>query len=790
MALALHDLAGDPAFLRLSSAAYVRSLAADPLLEPARVESLRREAFGTGCRARGLLSDMARGGANDALAALDTCDPAEKRLIEALRAEGAEALSRFLDEEDAATASQSSEAAAELASRGGTVPSSKTAIDRVRFASCRPAPRGVLARLAMEVLAEAREGAATQVPEGAFGPRFDAALRAFRATLRPESSFPRVFYHALPWTNQAVVISLPPDPEFDEIVSILSNSPRSPAAWGRLVELARTRAEKHPLDLRWVVAQNMKAALPVPTELLDRIRTSCTRNAAFLATARKGEKRADVQRRDIDRVLELRKDDAVGPLMTELGLAYFGNAGMDEVAREVVPTLRARCRGDRDLLLLYQSARNAKVSDLAKELRTRLEVSDDPIVRKEAILDAWREDKRPVEKFMDWVRWEGWPEHQATQLWEMALGAASNEEKHGVALQVYAEMWEAGLVDDIREGICDLNEYGSEGFREAAARRIEQGEAPAWAHFALLATTHYGGASEQPEAESVQALRDASLLRRWIWNDSLEEMPTDRRRREWQALVASLPRGAAALALREPIERMASHLVTETDASEAVALAEAWADRCGDVPLSEDERPWSYVGMHGMDAFPLAEDPRTLPRRALAAAVLDATHYSSSGIVCADAFRLYREAASQAADPLIREACLYRAAYVMVDARMNEEVLPLLLELRRHSTVAEVRSWADGSVASALAEKPGLAPRCVDTLLQDAERMPPPPPEQVLEAERSLASDDSAQREAATEALRRRGAEALPLLRALHGSADPEVRARVEALLTDLVLPR
>jgi len=110
------ELEGDPEFLRLPSSRYVLSLLCDPHFEVPRARGLRREAYASGFRSRGLLEDLARDG-EAVLDELKARDPVAALLVGALRSQGREALEAFL-ETDEADEDQIQEAIDELERRG------------------------------------------------------------------------------------------------------------------------------------------------------------------------------------------------------------------------------------------------------------------------------------------------------------------------------------------------------------------------------------------------------------------------------------------------------------------------------------------------------------------------------------------------------------------------------------------------------------------------------------------------------------------------------------------------
>ncbi len=109
-------LEADPEFRRGPAAPYLLSLLCDPHLECRTAGMLRREAYAAGFRGRGLLEDLARSG-EPVMEELAAVDDVTADLVAAIRSEGAVALRRFLDRDDA-WRDQREEAAWALRRRG------------------------------------------------------------------------------------------------------------------------------------------------------------------------------------------------------------------------------------------------------------------------------------------------------------------------------------------------------------------------------------------------------------------------------------------------------------------------------------------------------------------------------------------------------------------------------------------------------------------------------------------------------------------------------------------------
>lgn len=182
----------------------------------------------------------------------------------------------------------------------------------------------------------------------------------------------------------------------------------------------------------------------------------------------------------------------------------------------------------------------------------------------------------------------------------------------------------------------------------------------------------------------------------------------------------------------------------------------------------------------------------------------------------ADARQRLLEQAAMERQPSLRDGCLRAAAGVDLDWAFQEdgsgdEVIPrfrvrettstedreratreavgLLRDLARSGRSPYLRWYAQAHIRAVCAAAPEARGWMVGLLLGASSIPDAAARAEAGRWETALRSDDLAMREMAQESLRVRREDAIPVLRVLLESSDPEVRARALAVLEDLALP-
>lgn len=825
------DLSRDEGFRRLPSADYVLSCLYDPVIEPEQFHSLCRSAVRSGCRSRALLIDLIEEG-EPLLDELAAVDPVAARLECAKRSEGGEGLAAFLDSDDM-TEDQFEEARREHRRRRsianeGTQSASPpvSALDRFELESSR---REIAdpERIVWEVLLEAppsrwtlnslRRGAGYLppaieekalevcglVPEEPGGTFFRTRPPAAKlAQTRP--SF---------WDDWRAAASHVFETEGKEgIRRLLSGRFGRPIArWmcerkeglppEELAELVRAEGLAHPMDLGWL---QMEEQL-----LKDRQATDPRRREIAL-------KLLDVAKRDPSRAVGCLPHLVDAPEKTELSsraLAMFDGLSPAHViplvhgwsghpvdarfADVLLGWATTRCRTVEDRLALCDFLNRLRRKDEADRLEAEFLRDEDPhvVLRVLGIRRGWQRTPGAVDPFLQKARAGTWTTSQARQVWVAVCNGAAQEGREDLFVEALDEMWRIAPLDcgtGFTSGSASTLVHDNAAVNEMTARIVGKGEAP-------LSVLHLArrlgrrALAEDLIEKVKERLARVEPLSPEAWLDTLAGLPR----------VQILERLDAALRLMSGAngrQRVVAIAVC-TRLRQAGRLGDllACADLWGTTRPASDVRSWqappeASIVVRGFSRYEEATPPMcVLPKvppgvHALPPAASAAEFLVALGLTEAAGETLGRAAAG-ASDPVSREACRFEQAKLCADGDRTAEAMRTLLELRDGSTGRWLRAAAAEKVSELFRKDAHAREAFIAATLGELASIPQAPEDELRAWGARLASDEEPERERATEELRGMREAALGVLRDLRSSRDPEVRARVEDVLEQLLAP-
>ncbi len=754
----------DPGFLRLPSAAYVLSMLQDRIFDRDRLPALRRAAYLAGCRAPGLLRDMVRAG-EDA----PECDATELRLVRALRSAGVGDLVAFLDD-DEASQDQLGEALRELARRkGASSAGSASPMDSeeargllrltLQFIDARP-QAGSAARAAATLLEEPSVSNVDIIYRSrkSQAPTLHAAIERHLGPLFPAST-------GDPWTIE------------------VSDSPEGRACAARggdLVANLRASAARHPLDLRWVDWETSIQA-PGPTvprskqQVAEELAPARSRNPDFLRERLSESHNAAEATRLASEYVAARRADPPALVISDLSI------GDKEVWQLILRELAPRCRTVGDLHVFSYIAHHYGSPGLSVELDAEIMLSSDPGARYWAFQrERARADYTlPPLRSRSWAVWEGWTEEQARDIWADVASDAADAGRSDLAIEALERIWRDYPLDsDQPSGGClSIGFMGL--FREGGALRklawemLDAGHAPDGLLYYLHDPVQGDEADRRAHLRASRQLFEHRIAPRRWWIESIPEKAPG----ETLAAFRDVFGGSVGASF---VRKVRLGLEAAGRRDEALACVDEWARAYGSFRAS------SIEGLFDLQGGSLTHHPdgtaHEVPEQVFAARLLDSPDRTDESIE-----RL--AAAAEATDDVYVKVCCHLAtARRFLAAKRLSEAVPSLFFAMRRSKQHAVRVWAHGELVKChedAASRPFLAA----ILLDEFKDQPAPPREDVEEWERTLRHEDSRSREAAGAEILHLGVRAVPLLRELRLSADPEVRARAEGLLEDLARP-
>ncbi|GEM_PF-3595110 len=796
---AREKLSEDRAFLALPGAWYVVSLLFDPAFQREEAVAARKAAYAAGCRAPGLLLEMAEEG-EDVVHDLGRVDRPAARLFRALRSEGTEALLAFFDE-DEATAEQVVRAEDELLRRGGRPPSptpriapSWRLVNALHHRVKEWAPAGEVARAILEYAESPNRACLLRWRSLApfLSPGLEESL---------EEAWPRPIPHPTPtvanrikWVSQGFSNDEAGFRELSEVLraggeEALGQILRGPRGvevardyrYGPLqadlglglVSAARQIAAERPLDLRWIQVEPQLPSGATPSRSDAEVRGVL--NAAALRTpdavASEINRAADDEARKnaIDRFLELTREDTPREVLRSID-------GVCENARlttSVVERLMENSHLEGDEAALSAYAQRWGHPEVSAALDRELVQSADPHLRCRAMARCIRRDPAgfDAEGLLATPVPQGRTDQELLTLWKH-IGQGAVERKDAVALwKCFEGMW-----DDAT--LCFIYDPW---FREQVRGWVAEKVAPTWAWYLARSVVTDAGAAPIEPPPGDELARRGVYLRYWLATE--KELPAGATARSVEQVLGSCPSGRPAYETHYLVREFVRRLIRNGRRDEAIACADLWADRNGAVAPPEGVQEWNWVGILDPNARRPQPDLRDYPGGEWPRGIHAAFLLADVGLPDVAAERM--DAAIAEAAPDFAESLLLRSARLRIDAKRPSEAVPLLSRLARGSLSSVVRRSACRELV-ALASVPQARPALMQDLIERLEGLPDAPPERVEAWERRLGAEDSSVRQAASDELEAMGGTALPLLLALRRSPDLEVRARAEALLSDL----
>ncbi len=790
------ELANEPPLAGRSGVPYLQSLLMHPWIERDRARELRHAAWGAGCRAPGLIRDLARedqGFLND-LAAID---PAEARLIRALREEGTPALEAFVEEEDAARPDQVDEAQEEIARRRGDdvawSPARETRSDVLRAIEEGNEATGVRAGRLLALLRASGEAHAGGI-RGALsslsahldveGPRI--AVQHPGPTLRMSLYLPEY----IPWQVHA-----PPTPEVVRVFDALRHGPMLDKGRG-LLPVIRALAEAHLTDLRWVAlegesTQRIEGARSAH-EAASALMPHRLRNARFLGNEIARDANQERMRKDLDRLCELLAVEPPSMRLATLGSYFWSADACRDVAQEFLQAEAARCKSDEDWVCVTAHAER----DPALRAWEELARSDRPAFRSKGV-SALRACAAPstATDLATQSSWPGWRPEDRCQLLQWVAEDALRSGREGDVVGTLRKLWDEALLDPTWAESLVATSFGREDTRSVPPMpgilvRWARGEdAPLVCWYLAAISRSENDRIETLRPEARRRLVASGYLEWWLWLEGLSGQAPEERKSTMTAILDVLPRGEPSWRSRGAIVDIARALFDAGATQEAIGLSQDWAKCVGSVNLGPSVA-WGQVGLTRAANLDVPERGVRVHPAVLRAGVLEAVlrrqrATDPEGLLLSELAR----AEGEAEDATVRQAIRIERASIMCEEKRHTEAVPLLWVLWRGGPSPKARRWALDALTSTLAAQPDLLGRCVELLL-DESREVRPSPEDVARARAGLGSASYENRQAETDRLLRLGSDAVPILRDLRSVQDPEVRERVEGVLRGLARPR
>ncbi len=782
------ELTKDRSFLDLPGGAYVLSLMLDPWLQHERASGLRKQACAAGCRAPGLLRQLAREG-EDVLEALREADPAEARTIEALRSDDPTRIEELLDRDDELRPRQVAEIQVHLARLGHPTGEAEASVEEVG-GSRRIAADGeaTTARSLLDLLTDPPAWS----DAGRTRPLFDGGTElcaAVRSALLPprtagEGQLPRVSID--PYSSRPV--DAPRDSEEAHLLrSWASRSAKlSAEEWNTALQ---AMAERHPLDLRWGQLAMQRAAedsRDVWHLTCAALRDSHTRNPCFLAASLATCEDPVEADRILDLVLSLldreRPSVQLGALeWTSARKAPPLDRHLCDRVRALLPGLALRCDGEEDLAAVSSRASNLGLGDLSSELDTRLFTARTPWIRTAAVL-------READRRRDGVDWllglamDGHIEELGRAPILHLLNAACGAGREDAAFVALEASWRLGWpaeTDNPGDRVRDWEDARRSAWLGEVLDRRASGEGlPPWG-WSFLWRMHCGGRRPKtPKGTVAQHLLDAGYVEREAWLEALRTAPLEEMAKRVRALVDGLPAPEEVVDAGEFVASVAQHLGEAGDPRTAVEFARAWADRCGPIAIQDSHDP------------PLRQVPPELRWHRLFSEVLWQVTFGGSGrALVAEGLPALLGALSDTRDPATREALISPLAWPAEKGGRERAAAAMDWEQWRCSRSEVRRQGGYERLCYLLEHNRSLIEVCAECLLADHATDPEPPSDEVRAWEQRLSDPDVASRDAASGDLALRGERGVALVRALLRSTDPEVSSRAAAVLEEIADP-
>jgi len=774
------DLAADEAFVARPASGYLLSLLTDPVFEREEAARLRERSYNAGCRAPGLLRDLAREGRTDVLRELASIDAGEARLRVALAEEGTVALRVFCRLFDTATRSQRQEARGELGRRGVLEPEETGLAEPW----CEADPEVREARLLLALVASSP----------ARGTEDPATLTRFS----PDEKVPR----RDPWSGWDAYPALTLE-RSDRSLYVYAPVRSNGHGWDlgaarRDPGLIERLAEAHPTDLRWIALGWRDRPAP-PGELatsrvFDRLAASRSRNAAFLLGCLSLAADARTAQEALARSIDLRAGDSTAALFDDIDEGFWGRRDMQEVAVGLVQSREAEAKAAWDLNAVSVAARRLGRREIADGLDEALLACDEGVLHEAALRRGGLPRAWTAAQAAAWADAPRRTEAAARGVRLRLLARAMASPEKAAAFSALEAIWNSTPIDLDRNRGTEWSHFDladlvpGNSIREALRDRIGHGGAPSCEWYFSCASRE--GARSRAWAAAAAHLRANGLFDRRLWLQWLAVGPN--RSKVCRDLVLSLGPGREALDARPLIVELLRELGANGGDDLAAELAQEWGRQCGDVALAEGLADWDRV-LRRRYAFlpPLDRTPRVMPAPLLAPNVL-----CEAGFLGAAVF-LFQKNMHCAVDPVIREACLLQRTAAQSDEAVVTgsvwtQLRPpifLLYRLSREASTPEARAWAARALDAGACVVLAYFDAWVHGVAEESREAFPVPPAGVEEWEERLSSDEPALRDEASRALIARGLDALPLAAELARSDDPEVRERALQALRALLGP-
>ncbi|MEK7866902.1 MAG: hypothetical protein AAB434_09495 [Planctomycetota bacterium] len=809
------EIEHDEEILALPGAAYLVSLLFDAQLQADEARAWRAKAYSSGFRTPGLLIDMLEDG-EPVLDELARLDPVAARFEVAMRSGDPDHVRGFLEEDEAAPW-QLSRAHHAIGRLTGVRPDSTASseqwvsVDAKRGwellqSSLYLARRGLEGHASWFGPVEFSGMSLDELLEYARPPTLDntdwLAAIARRAREGGEETLPRI-------------LDRPQGPSIAEGL-FPKDLPGSPQAH---LAVLRSLGERHPQDLRWAW---MTARLAARHRMRDKAGEPLSRVLAGRArSARSFDETIEATNEwDIDSVffakyLRLQRSDPLSVLMT----AFGPPPEKEQLRVEILPALLASSRDDAEKAQVAQLYEGLGLREQAGEILSPLADSADRGVR----WTVWRRShfarpKNPAAAIAMAAE-PGWTETQAVELWAWAAAEAAVAGLEDEAMEALHEMWKHGFVS--REGTSPYEvatpfvNFGSGRVLplvDLVSKQLQAPSPPPWLSHVAVAIARF-----PPDEESRQVVarsHELGAATRAGWRQWAASQPEGPALGACRRFLEGTREGGDAYEAAGVIPNLASLLFECGRPQEAVECLRAWSKRCGPITWHDRRGPNAYTlsDVWGGSPFsPLsAFSDGFLPPSVLVGQAL------SHGWRPREAHAEFERAIAENWPADVKEGCLRALAAIQLEvvcpdappsiektstaptwgqapedlrAELTRKLVPTLLRVMREDRSVEMRQEAYARLQRVHRGCPSTRPDFVDDLLARTEDLSPPAPSDVRRWEALLAGADPSERERVEAKLGGLGMRALPLLRALRGSSDPEAASRAETILEELAAP-
>lgn len=797
------EASADAALRAAPSGLYVLSLLRDPRTQGEECASLRRAAFAAGCRCTGLLVDMSRDG-QEVPEALAEADPVAMRLERALVGDNA-SLERFLEEDEAWPEQLLTAREEGCRRRGLGMPAPKT----------RRSPwETPLARLVY------RFQCAQDIPPGWVARRVAAALddpypHAMDDVLLLDRVHPSTAGEAISrgrWWGGNARVGGPrqaPEPPIPPVEELLRLAPVG-RTWSTAVQrvladggdaalrLAREMAARHPLDLRWVDAEQTQGGWKSSHDARSRweieevLLPARQRNPAALREHMSNSEGKGRAAGLVDRYASMVGDDPPSELARWLGPVSDSEDLRDEV-RRLLEGCFARASSDEDLYWISRRADDCRLPDLAARIDARLLAESGGA----GFLDAYQRARargavsRDPERTREMALRPGAGATWGWRLWPWVAQDAVAAGRVDLLLEALETIWREhpALLDPYREGDSeDLKQLvKDDACLDLVKPLFKNGEAPLSAWCLAAASLSWSFREWVRDLQPWAKMEKAGMPRGM--RDVFPSGPVP------VGDIASRVRGLLRIDWAPSTEDrsiwLAQHLANRFEwdrrDEEFFACVGAWAEWKGKQVVGPDEELYLEMALgfstpHYMDlGTPL--EPWALPTGVNEAR---AVHYLP---LFGPMLERLERAAMSVEEPVARTTIFVSIASRALLAEIPDRaVRPLILALR-DSPVPAVREYAYRKLCDLYDRCPEAHDAFVERLLDECADMAPPDAETLRTWEARLAADELGARERATEALLATDRLAVPIARGLLSSSDAEVRCRAEEILMQLAAP-